>query len=169
MVGPQPTALDAARASALANSPRQAMVGSAGGGGGGSGGGQALNGAVGRRTPCSRSNNLLTVLALAMVAGCTTIALQLVASERNGPTHASELKAETPDLVPPQLELRPEGGPPPGAAGGATDTNEHHAYSYVDSVLAAIAPSRFRRRPLVDRRFAGQRTGRAPMPEEEVR
>lgn len=117
---------------------------------------------------CTRSNNFLTVLALAMVAGCTTIALQLVASERNGPKHASEsmMRAELPegldDEIPPHHR-------PPGEAGGGPKDSEYHAYSYVDSDLAIPAPRRLRRRPLVDRRFAGQRTGRPPMPEEEVR
>jgi len=157
MMVSHPTAPDAGGASALASSPRRAV--------GESGNGYGPTAA--RRTGCTRSNNLLTVLALAMVAGFTTIVLQLVASERNGPRHASEsmMRAELPEGL--DEEIPPHRRQPAGAGGG-TKGSEYHAYSYIDSVLDIPAPSRLRRIPLVDRRFAGQRTGRPPMPEEEV-
>lgn len=109
----------------------------------------------------ARSANLLAVLALVTIAGCTTIALQLVA-ERNGPKHAEEPRPA--EFAAPEssagiapLALDHTSSTSTGA--GADDAADHHPYRDI---------YRFQRRPLVDRRFTGQATGRAPLPEEEV-
>eukprot|EP00752_Nemacystus_decipiens_P008848 g7896.t1 len=118
-----------------------------------------------RRERCcgkTRSANLLAVLALAIIAGCTTVVLQLLASEQNEPRHAGEAGAgDSPelgwsDVVPPPT---PSDNRPP-----AKQRRKPHPYADGSSIAA---PSRSRRRPLVDRRFTGQRTGRPPNPEEE--
>lgn len=119
-----------------------------------------------RRERCcgkTRSANLLAVLALATVAGCTTVALQLVASEQNEPRHAGEAGGvESPelgwsDVVPPL--------PPSDHKQSTGEQGQENPYAEVGSITG---PSRFRRRPLVDRRFTGQRTGRPPNLEDEA-
>lgn len=137
-------ALDAGAAPSLSISPRQR-------------GDQVVLNSSKRRERCScgktRSANLLAVLALAIIAGCTTVALQLVASEQYEPRHAGE--AGGADSPSPEL----------GWSDVVPSLRSDQPYADGDSVAA---PRRFRRRPLVDRRFTGQRTGRPPKLEEEV-
>lgn len=110
----------------------------------------------------TRSANLLAVLALAIVAGCTTVALQLVASEQSEPRSTGapggveRPELEWSDVVPPvPNHNHPQAG----------EEGQEPPYADVGSIMA---PSRLPRRPLVDRRFTGQRTGRPPKPEEEA-
>lgn len=151
-MGPHLTALGAGGAPSLDTSPPPRHRGD-----------QVVHNSKRRCCGKTRSANLLAVLALAIIAGCTTVALQLAASQGNGPRYAGGAGgAELPepgwsDVVPPlSSDQQPTGEEGQG---------QEHPYADVDSIAA---PSRSRRRPLVDRRFTGQRTGRPPKPEEEA-
>lgn len=146
-------ALDAGAAPSLSISPRQR-------------GDQVVLNSSKRRERCrgkTRSANLLAVLALAIIAGCTTVALQLVASEQYEPRHAGEAGG----VDSPSPELGWSDVVPPLRSDHRRDGQEGQEHPYADGDSVA-APRRFRRRPLVDRRFTGQRTGRPPKLEEEV-
>lgn len=124
----------------------------------------------------TRSANLLAVFALATIAGCATIVLQLAASRTSGPRHAGEalLRAayasESSQNAP--LQGRVDGGEQRRrhqrqAGSRRWDMVELAPYGDINPDVD-IPAAQLRRRPLVDRRFVGQRTGRPPKPEEEV-
>lgn len=131
--------------------------------------------AKGRR--CGARTRLLAVLALAAVAGCTTIALQLLASNLNswpGGHKGEAMRAEFLTAsssatgvapLPPTARNSWEPGEGKQPAGGT----ERRRYGDTDLSLAVPGHQQGRRLPLVvDRRFTGQRTGRPPKPEEEA-
>lgn len=138
--------------------------------------------AKGRR--CGARTRLLAVLALAAVAGCTTIALQLLASNLSSwPGSGHKAKGAMPaefvvapssavvaPLPPPRLPARSRTTSlEPGE--GKQPAEGTKARPYGDADLSMVVPGfrQGRRRPLVvDRRFTGQRTGRPPNLEEEA-
>ncbi|CAM9392310.1 unnamed protein product, partial [Ectocarpus fasciculatus] len=138
--------------------------------------------AKGRR--CGARTRLLAVLALAAVAGCTTIALQLLASNLSSwPGSGHKAKGAMPAefvVAPSSAVVAPLPSPPPPARSRTTSLEPGEgkqpaegteARPYGDADLSMVVPGfqQGRRRPLVvDRRFTGQRTGRPPNLEEEA-
>ncbi|CAM9299935.1 unnamed protein product, partial [Hapterophycus canaliculatus] len=125
----------------------------------------------------TRSSTLLVVFALATIAGCSTIVLQLSFSRKRGPRHAGEavLRAayvsESSEIAPPRASM--DGGgqqvmpDEPEAGSRQWDVTGQPPYGDIGPDVE-IPAAQLKRRPLVDRRFVGQRTGRPPKPEEEV-
>lgn len=102
----------------------------------------------------ARSTNLLAVFALVTIAGCATVVLEL-ASVLTGPTHADEL-------------VRLESAAPDGSDSTTSTSTPRTAADDPDHRPYFRDIGHSHRRPLVDRRFTGQATGRAPLPEEEA-
>lgn len=143
----------------------------------------------------ARSTNLLAVLALAMLAGFTSVALQFMATKHSWVEHAGEfMRSEAhaavdasgdvnggiliapilsaDDLGATGLERR-GGGPLARPAEsklepqGTRDSDDrYHRPGGGSDIDLAVSPA-YRPEPRVDHRFVGQNTGIPPKPEEE--
>lgn len=128
--------------------------------------GRCNNRRCGGRT---RSASMLAAFALAIVGGSTTIMLQLVASRNSRPRHTSEAQlraafaAESSDVGSAHAG---EGLGSKEARSNEWDT-EPPPYGFVD-LEVDVPDVQVRIKPLVDRRFTGQRTGQPPKPEEQA-